>query len=96
MSMMLMRSCRNHRSANDTNPSAKETRIRSRVKSQLATLIALSELPEENYSLRSKSGSLAMFAAILLASSFVSNFAADRRLGSRREQALFGAELIEP
>jgi hypothetical protein len=30
----------------------------------------------------SNSGSLAMFAAILLASSFVSNFAADRRPGS--------------
>jgi hypothetical protein len=29
---------------------------------------------------RTNSGSLAMFAAILLASSFVSNFAADRRL----------------
>ena len=31
---------------------------------------------------RSKSGSLAIFAAILRASSFVSNFAADRRYGS--------------
>jgi hypothetical protein len=30
------------------------------------------------------SGSLAMFAAILRASSFVSNFAADRRSGKRR------------
>jgi hypothetical protein len=33
-------------------------------------------------SLRTNSGSLAIFAAILLASSFVSNFAADRRPGS--------------
>jgi hypothetical protein len=32
--------------------------------------------------LRTNSGSLAMFAAMLLASSFVSNFAADRRPGS--------------
>jgi hypothetical protein len=32
--------------------------------------------------LRNNSGSFAMLAAILLASSFVSNFAADRRSGS--------------
>jgi hypothetical protein len=31
---------------------------------------------------RDSSGNFAMFAAILLASSFVSNFAADRRPGS--------------
>ena len=37
-------------------------------------------LPKHDaYVLRSKPGSLAMFAAILRASSFVSNFAADRR-----------------
>jgi hypothetical protein len=34
----------------------------------------------QHHALRSKSGSLAMFASILLASSFVSNLAADCRL----------------
>jgi hypothetical protein len=37
---------------------------------------------EESKSFRSKSGSLAMFAAMRLASSFVSNFAAALRSGS--------------
>jgi hypothetical protein len=35
------------------------------------------------FSANASSGSLAMFAAILLASSFVSNFAADRRVVKR-------------
>jgi hypothetical protein len=43
--------------------------------------------------LRNNFGSVAMFAAILLASSFVSNFAADRRPGQAAHRSITAAPI---
>jgi hypothetical protein len=50
-------------------------------------------LPATPHSLRSKSGSLAKFAAILRASSFVSNLAADRRPGQAAHRSTTAAPI---